>query len=190
MARKFNTRFYIYASLFAALTAVGAFIKIPLPPVPFTLQTIFVFLSGGLLGPIGGLLSQSLYLVTGLIGIPVFAYGGGLGYVYQPSFGFLASYPFAAFFVGILANRIDNTTTGKTLKFLKYSTIYSAGTVIVFAFGLAYLAFHTHYIAGKEIDIFPLIWSGFIIFIPFAIVKILVTGYLTLKLKKSDVFNF
>ncbi|MCP4726632.1 MAG: biotin transporter BioY [bacterium] len=190
MSKKSNTRFYIYTSLFAALTAIGAFIKIPVPPVPFTLQTIFVFLSGGLLGPVGGMISQSLYLITGLIGVPVFAYGGGPGYIYQPSFGFLASYPLAAFVIGLITNYIHKTPSGQRTVFLKYSAIYSAGTLIVFVIGLSYLAFQTYYIAGKEIDIYPLIWSGFIIFIPFAIVKIFISAYLTIKLKKTGLFNF
>ncbi|MFC1564623.1 biotin transporter BioY [candidate division KSB1 bacterium] len=190
MKKPNSTRLYLYSSVFAALTAAGAFIKIPVPPVPFTLQTIFVFLSAGLLGPAGGFMSQSLYLITGLAGLPVFAYGGGLGYVYQPTFGFLASYPVAAFVCGLLTKSLIKDTLNNRSVILKYILIYSAGTFIVFFIGLAYLAFQTEYIAGKEIEFYPFIRSGFIIFIPTSLVKIAVSGYLTIRLRKTGFFNF
>ena len=74
----------ILVSIFAALTAVGAFIKIPLPPVPFTLQVFFVILSGLLLGSRMGLASQIVYIALGLVGVPVFTEGGGLQYIFHP----------------------------------------------------------------------------------------------------------
>ncbi|MBS3969060.1 MAG: biotin transporter BioY, partial [Clostridia bacterium] len=73
-------------AMFASLTAVGAFIKIPIPYLPITLQVFFVFLAGILLGPRLGALSQIVYLTLGLVGLPIFAEGGGLGYVFHPSF--------------------------------------------------------------------------------------------------------
>ena len=73
-------------ALFAGRTAVGAYVRIPLPAVPLTLQTAAVLLSGILLGPRMGALSQAVYVVTGLIGLPVFAQGGGPGYVLKPTF--------------------------------------------------------------------------------------------------------
>jgi biotin transport system substrate-specific component len=69
-----------YIALFAALTAIGAFIKIPLPYVPFTLQVLFVFFAGSLLGSERGMQSQLVYVGIGLAGFPVFTQGGGIGY--------------------------------------------------------------------------------------------------------------
>ena len=66
-----------YVALFTALTAIGAFIKIPIPYIPFTLQILAVYLAGALLGPRLGMLSQLCYVLIGLIGVPVFAEGGG-----------------------------------------------------------------------------------------------------------------
>ncbi|MCK4308969.1 MAG: biotin transporter BioY, partial [Candidatus Atribacteria bacterium] len=60
-------------SLFAALTAVGAFISIPLHPVPITLQTLFTLLAGMILGSTLGATSQIIYVLLGIIGLPVFA---------------------------------------------------------------------------------------------------------------------
>ena len=99
-----NTRnkLIILVSAFAALTAVGAYLKIPLPHIPITLQTFFVIMSGNLLGLKFGTLSQFLYLIVGLLGIPVFANGGGPGYIFQPTFGYLLGYPFCALAIGIL----------------------------------------------------------------------------------------
>jgi len=86
--------------LFTALTAVGAFIKIPIPHVPFTMQTVMVMFAGLILGGRRGALSQLLYLVLGLMGLPIFAQGGGPAYVLQPSFGFLLGFIPGAFVIG------------------------------------------------------------------------------------------
>jgi len=86
---KLSTKDIAQIALFAALTAVGAFIRVPLPIVPFTLQTFFVALSGALLGARRGMLAQLLYVAIGLLGVPIFTKGGGIGYVFQPSFGYL-----------------------------------------------------------------------------------------------------
>lgn len=65
-------------AMFATLTAIGAFIKIPLPVVPFTLQIVFVFLAGSLLSSRNGFQSQLVYIGVGLVGLPVFTQGEAL----------------------------------------------------------------------------------------------------------------
>ena len=97
--------------LFAALTALGAYIKIPIQPVPVTLQVFFALLSGALLGAELGALSQVLYLLAGLLGLPVFAFGGGLTYVLQPTFGYLIGYVLAAYVVGRMLEVKATTST-------------------------------------------------------------------------------
>ena len=84
-----EVRSMVLAGLFAALTAAGAFTRIPLGIAAFTLQTLFTALSGLLLGPKWGMLSQGVYVLLGLAGLPVFTLGGGPGYLFQPSCGFL-----------------------------------------------------------------------------------------------------
>ena len=81
---RFPVRIMTLSALFAVLTALGAFIRIPFPLVPITLQTFFVFLSGTLLGSRAGALAQVLYVGMGLIGLPVFTGGGGSP-VHSPS---------------------------------------------------------------------------------------------------------
>ena len=79
----------LLTALFAALTAVGAFLKIPVGTISFTLQVFFTCMAGVLLGPYWGALSQIIYVALGLMGVPIFTEGGGLMYVTVPTFGFL-----------------------------------------------------------------------------------------------------
>ena len=99
-----------YVALFTALTAIGAFIKIPIPYIPFTLQILAVYLAGALLGPRLGMLSQLCYVLIGLIGVPVFAEGGGFGYIFKPTFGYLLGYILGAYVNGWLINRFSLST--------------------------------------------------------------------------------
>ena len=87
MKKKVNVRNLSLMALFAALTAVGAFITIPVPPVPFSLQIFFAILAGALLGSRQGAMSIVIYLLLGLCGLPVFTKGAGLSYLLQPTFG-------------------------------------------------------------------------------------------------------
>ena len=103
---KTRTKGLILISLFAALTAIGAFIKIPIPYVPITLQLLFCVYSGILLGARWGLYSQLLYLAIGLIGIPIFTNGGGPSYVLQPTFGYLVGFALCSYIVGRLTENL------------------------------------------------------------------------------------
>ena len=98
----------MFAALFAALTAAVSPIRIPLgfTPVPITLQTLMVLLSGAILGARYGALSQVLYLSVGILGLPVFAGGSsGLPVLFGPTGGYLLSYPIAAFCIGWLSEK-------------------------------------------------------------------------------------
>ena len=78
--KKVNVQMLVLTALFTALTAVGAFIRIPTAWVSFTLQIFFTFLAGILLGPGWGALSQLIYVLLGLAGVPIFTQGGGFGW--------------------------------------------------------------------------------------------------------------
>jgi len=96
----------VYASLFAALTAVGAYISVPIGPVPIVMQNMFVFLAGLLLGSRWGLASLAVYLLAGACGLPVFAGGtGGIARFAGPTGGFLVGYLPVVFWVGWIAER-------------------------------------------------------------------------------------
>ncbi len=99
-------RWMVLASLMAAMTAVGAYIHIPIGPVPIVLSTLFVLLSGLLLGSRWGLASMGLYLLVGAIGIPVFAGGkGGFAHFFGPTGGYLLGYLLASWTTGFISER-------------------------------------------------------------------------------------
>lgn len=96
----------VLASLMAALTAVGAYIYVPIGPVPIVLSTLFVILSGLLLGSRWGLASMGLYLLIGAIGIPVFAGGkGGFAHFFGPTGGYLFGFALSAWLTGFISER-------------------------------------------------------------------------------------
>src|SRR3989339_2038370 len=111
----------MFAALFAALTAAVSPIKIPLgfTPVPITLQTLMVLLSGAMLGPYYGALAMILYILVGALGLPVFAGGGsGIGALLGPSGGYLFSYFIAAFVIGKMLEKKNLTAFLKYLSFV------------------------------------------------------------------------
>ena len=129
------------AALMAAVTAVAAQIAIPLPfsLVPFTLQVLAVVLSGFLLGPRHGALAQTVYLLVGVVGVPVFAqFEGGPGIILGPKGGYLLSYPLAAALAGLAAGAIVRAPRRRALwaGFLWGC----AGLAVIYALGAAWLA--------------------------------------------------
>jgi biotin transport system substrate-specific component len=89
-------------ALMCALTCAGGFIKISLPLLDITLQTFFACMAGLILGKKWGTASQAIYALMGLIGIPVFARGGGITYIFIPSFGFILGFILCAFLCGVV----------------------------------------------------------------------------------------
>ncbi len=126
-------RMMVYASLFAALTAVGAFIAIPIGPVPIVLQNMFVYLAGLLLGGRWGLASVGVYLLAGATGLPVFAGGlGGMGRFVGPTGGYLIGYLPAVYLIGTIAQRKYPRMVADVLAMI-------CGTLVLYAFGVLWL---------------------------------------------------
>jgi len=174
----------ILISLFAALTAIGSFLRIPFPYVPFTLQTFFVILSGDILGPKYGAYSQIIYIAIGLFGLPIFAYGGGIGYILQPSFGYVLAYPLGALICGTFIHhniRFKRSQNNAALM-VKVSLFNIFGLLSIFAIGLIYLYLNLRFIVGQDIESMRLLWSGLIVFIPGDLIKVLLASWMTIKL--------
>ncbi|KHD34898.1 biotin synthase [Clostridium acetobutylicum] len=168
---KFKTRDLVLIPLFTAMTIIGAFIKIPVGVVPINLQFLFTTLSGVLLGGALGAVSQILYVALGLIGLPVFTSGGGLSYIFTPTFGYLIGYIFAAFIIGKI------THSRKP----KFTTIFFScilGLIVVYFIGTTYLYIILNYVAGKNVSIIASIKLGVLMFIPGDIVKCIITALL------------
>lgn len=125
--------------LFAALTALGAYARVPLAgdQVPVTLQMLFVLLAGALLGPELGAASQVTYLMAGIAGLPVFAGGVGVIALLGPTGGYLLAFPIAAWVVGRLAGRGRGSLSRLALGLV-------AGTLVVYAVGAVQLAVILH----------------------------------------------
>jgi biotin transport system substrate-specific component len=133
---KIQTSTLVKVALLAALTAIGAWIVIPLPftEVPVTLQVFFVLLAGALLGPLFGALSQIIYLLLGILGLPVFAGGAsGIGVIAGPTGGYLIGFILAAFFIGLLIQFLGR-------KFYWYLLAMLLGILIIYILGVLQLA--------------------------------------------------
>ncbi|MDD5565294.1 MAG: biotin transporter BioY [Candidatus Omnitrophica bacterium] len=123
--------------VFVILTSLGAYIRIPLPftPVPLTLQTFFVLLSGAFLGSLG-VASQMLYILLGLLGVSLFTYSGsGIIYLLGPTGGYLVGFLTASFLVAVL-RRAASRSLPRTIGvfFLADSALLMMGTVWLGAF--------------------------------------------------------
>lgn len=169
-----KTRCLTLTALFAALTVVGAFLRIPTPWSSFTLQIFFVCMAGVLLGPKWGALSQMVYVALGLLGLPIFTEGGGLGYVFQPTFGFLLSYVPAAFVIGWISGRRPSR--------LRLAGACLAGLAVIYAVGMPYMALILNGYLGKGLDVTALLWAGMLPFLPWEAVKIAAAVLLAEKL--------
>lgn len=136
-----RTKNLVLCALFTALIIVGTFVRIPLPVVPFTLQSLFTMLAGLLLGGKWGGLSVLVYVGLGLAGVPVFTQGGGIGYVLQPSFGYLIGYVIGTFVAGTIAERELNPSYKRLFaaSLVGLSIVYSVGTVYFILISRLYL---------------------------------------------------
>lgn len=165
-------------SLFAALTSIGAFISIPLGPVPLTLQTLFVLVSGYVLGARKAAFSQLIYISLGLIGLPIFAgFSGGIQSIVKPSFGFLIGFVAGAYTVGILSRKAKG--------FFSYLAACAAGTLVIYLFGLPYMAFILNYVMDSGLSLEKILGIGVIAFIPGDLIKLIFAAYLGKRLNIS-----
>ena len=169
--------------LMAALTAAGAFIRLPVAYVPVTLQTLFVLLSGSILPAPYAAGAQCAYLLCGLAGLPVFTSGGGPVAVMHPTFGYLISFPIAAVVASRINHKTDSGKNGKLDFSWKRSILAnSAAVVIIFTIGVIYLFLNLNLITKTGITIYSALWFGLLVFIPGEVVKIFLASYITKKL--------
>lgn len=157
---KLKTRDMVLCALFAALVAVGAFIRIPLLAVPFTLQTLFTMLAGLLLGGQLGCLAVLVYIALGLMGLPVFTEGGGIAYVLKPSFGYIIGFAVGAYVTGRIANNVERPGYGRLL------AANFAGLAIIYALGMAYYYMICKFYIGEPIGLRELVLYCFLLTIP------------------------
>lgn len=160
-----KTKQMVFTAVFAALTAVGAFLKIPLGVSSITLQFLFTAMAGILLGAKYGAWSQGVYVVLGLVGLPIFTMGGGLGYVLQPTFGFLLGLIPAAWLIGKLASGGGR---------VRLALACCGGLALLYAVGLPYMALILNTYLGKGLSFVTILQKGMLPFLPGDALKIAV----------------
>ena len=142
-----SLRMTVYASLMAALTAAGAYLAIPIGPVPIVLQNLFIFLSGLLLGPGWGTASVGVYLLAGILGLPVFAGGvGGIGRLAGPTGGYLLGFLPAVCVIGLISNVSKTNVVRDLLAMI-------CGSFIIYECGLSWLKMLTGMTLGKTLAV-------------------------------------
>jgi biotin transport system substrate-specific component len=149
----------LWTLAFSFLMILAANVAVPVKPVPFTLQTMIVLLSGAFLGARNGAFSQIIYLALGLIGLPVFAnFNFGPAALIGPTGGYLLSWPFAAYLVGYLVERNKST--------LNISLAMIVAHILILLTGALYLS--VFFNGNIETALF----SGAIIFTPWDAIKV------------------
>ena len=155
---------------FALLTAIGAFVRVytPFTPVPFTLQTAFVLSSGIYLGRKWGIVSMSMYVLLGILGLPIFAGGHGLHYLSGYTGGYLLGFIGAPYITSRISENMNRTTSGCYIASL-------AGTFFILLGGTLWI----YILTG---DFLKAIFIGFLPFVIWDSLKALVPTFLAKSL--------
>ena len=171
-----KTKNLVLIALFTALIAVGAFLKIPVPVVPFTLQFLFTTLAGILLGGKRGAFSVACYILLGLLGLPIFSGGGGIAYVLQPTFGYLLGFCAGTFVTGQIANCVSSPSVKRLL------AANFTGLMLVYFFGMLYYWAIFQFYVGTGIGFWTLFLYCFLLAVPGDIVLCIVAALLGRRL--------
>lgn len=171
-----QSRNAVYVGLFSALITIGAFIKIPVPVIPFTLQYLFVLIAGLTLGGRLGFLSVVIYIIAGLAGIPVFTSGGGPSYVFFPTFGYLIGFAVCAFTAGTIASKLKRN-------FKNYLTASLAGLIILHVIGIPYFYYITNHVSDTPMTFKNVFLFCFVYTVPGDILLSVIGAKTALKLQ-------
>jgi len=168
----------VLAALFAALISAGAFITVPIGPVPFVLQNFFTLLSGLVLGPVLGAAAVALFIVAGAIGVPVFSNNGspmGIARLMGPTGGFYLGYLLGAIVAGLV---IGVPKQGEKIRVLRLALAVVLGVLTVYIPGLFRLKFF--------LDTWPKTFAaGFFPFLIGDAVKGVVAALITPRLRRT-----
>lgn len=152
-----KTKELVLSALFVALITVGTFVRIPAGSDVYTLQFLFTLLAGLVLGENLGTFSVGTYVLMGLIGIPVFASGGGLGYLFQPTFGYLVGFIIQAWFCGRFSRKLSE------INFKNLLSVNLGGMLIVYAIGMSWLYIVSNFVIDAPLTFGALIFYSFVL---------------------------
>ncbi len=166
------------SALFCTLISIGSFIRIPIPNMmPVTLQTFFVMLTALVLPFKASTLAIVTYIALGLIGLPVFSGGGGLGYVLMPNFGFIIGFLIATVIISVITEKLKNR------KFWHYIIISLFGITIIYIIGILYFAFITNVHNNNDYSWVWFVQTVFLPFLPKEIICLILSSLSAYKIK-------
>ena len=166
------------SALFCTLICIGSFIRIPMPNLmPITLQTFFVLLTGLVLPVKASALATVTYMALGLVGLPFFSGGGGLGYVFMPNFGFIIGFVVSSVIMSVVADK------PKKHSFSQYFAISLFGVLIIYIIGILYFAFITNVYNKNDYSAIWFIQTVFLPFLPKEIICIILASLSAYKIR-------
>lgn len=173
------------SALFCTLICIGSFIRIPIPNMmPVTLQTFFVLLTGLVLPLKASILAIITYIVLGLIGLPIFSGGGGLGYVLMPNFGFIIGFLITTVIISIITEKLQNR------KLWQYIVMSLLGIAVIYIIGILYFAFITNVHNNNDYSAIWFVQTVFLPFLPKEIICSLLASITAYKIRPNITCNF
>ncbi len=176
MNKNKKTQFLIHCAVITSVIIISAFIKIPFPLVPITMQTFAVILCAFYLGGQKTSVSVGIYIIIGLAGLPVFSSGGGIGYLMKPTFGYMLGMIPAATIAEMIVKKSKKRT------YLTYLLASFAATGIIYLVGVPYLYFITNKVLLIQKEFGKILYSGFLLTLPGDIIKCIVASLAAKKL--------
>ncbi len=169
----------ILCAMFTALIICGAYIRIPFPFIPFTLQTFFVILSSLLLGAKLSAVSAFAYMLLGLVGLPVFSSGSGLSYVLHPTFGYIIGFIFGAALAGAISEKNSVKNIGANI------LAGISGIGIIYLCGIAYYCLISTLYLRTEISFSHIIIYCFLTTAPGDVLLTIAAAYVAQRLSSA-----
>ena len=166
------------SALFCTLIIIGSFIRIPMPNMmPVTLQTFVVLLTALVLPIKASVLAISTYIALGLIGLPIFSGGGGIGYILMPNFGFIIGFLIATVIMSVVTQKL------KYSKLWQHVVISLLGMAVIYIIGILYFAYITNDYNNGENSAIWFIQTAFLPFLPKEILSIILASLSAHKIR-------
>jgi len=180
--KKITTKDLTQIALSTTLLAVASLIIIPVGMVPITLQVVLFLLIPAILGSVKSMAAIGLYMLAGLIGLPVFAGGaGGIGQLLSPSFGYILG----ALPVGWLVGKSINRYTSR----IQNGLIMLSGVLILYAFGITYQFSLLNGVLDTPVRLSALLATNLTVFLPVDVLKVLAAVVVFERLKKLSFYK-
>ncbi len=174
-----KTNNLIKSALFVGIIIISAFIKIPVGPVPIALTFFSVNTISLITDTKIAFLSVLSYILIGLLGLPVFSFGGGVGYILTHSFGYLLGF----LIVPVISGALKKKTFFKSNLYLKYILISIINIFCIYLAGSVYAYFLSLIYFDTKVEIFNILYFYVLIFIPGDAFSIFVSSYIAKRLK-------